>query len=303
MAKMIILSGLPGSGKTYLATQLLQQYGNAIRINRDLLRTMLHCDIWSGVNENMTRTAARVLAKHFLDRDIQDRQEELAPGVVIIDETNLNAKTLGSWKQLAEMCGASWEVIDVPTPVDECLRRDRLRGAAAVGDHVIIGMALQSQRYPVPEHGIILCDIDGTVADTTRRLPYLQQAPKDWHGFFQNMAQDPIREEVVSLVQEQVAPGAELFMLSGRPDTYRDETEWWLRHKARLPFRALFMRRAGDRRPDTVVKQQMLDTYFPDPYRQQIRYVFDDRRRLLEMWLVQVPGATVVNCGGDDNDF
>ena len=294
--KMLILSGLPSAGKSTLAKQLLQQYGNAIRINRDLLRTMLHCDVWSGVNENMTRTAARMLAKYFLEAETHDRQDELAPGVVIIDETNLNAKTLGSWKQLAEMCGASYEVVDVPTPVDECLRRDRLRGSASVGDHVIIGMALQSHRYPLPEHGIVLCDIDGTVADTTHRLPFLQQDPKDWKGFFTDMAQDPVREEVVSLVREQVETGAEVFMVSGRPDTYREETEWWLHHKAGLPFRALFMRRGGDKRPDTVVKQQILDTYFPDPYRQQIRNVFDDRPSVIrDVW--EKAKLLVVDCG------
>ena len=294
MAKMVILTGLPASGKSTLAAQLLQQYGNAIRINKDLLRSMLHSDTWSGQKESITQEAARVLGKHFLERP-QWQPYAKHVGCVIIDDTNLNPKTLGSWKQLAEMCGATWEVIDLPTPVDECLRRDRLR-AKPVGDHVILGMALQSHRYPVPEHGIVLCDIDGTVAETSQRLPYLQQDPKDWHGFFQNMIQDPVREDVVAQVQEQLAAGAELFMVSGRPDTYREETEWWVRHKAGLPFRALFMRRGGDKRPDTVVKQQILETYFPDPYRQQIRCVFDDRPVVIrEVWKkAELP---VVDCG------
>lgn len=295
MAKMVILQGLPASGKSTLAARLLRQYGNAIRINRDLLRTMLHYDVWSGQNEAVTRTIARSMAKQILEAGQLDRLDTDMPGVVVVDETNLNAKTLGSWKQLAEMCGASWEVINLPTPVDECLRRDRLRGAAAVGDHVILGMALQSQRYPLPAKGIILCDIDGTVADTTRRLPFLQQHPKDWRGFFQSMDQDPVRTEVVALVQEQIESGAELFMLSGRPDTYRSETEWWLHHKAQLPYRALFMRRGDDKRPDTVVKQQILDTYFPEPYRAQIRVIYEDRPSVIRVW--EAAGLQVIDCG------
>ena len=295
MAKMIILTGLVASGKSTLASQLLQQYGNAIRINKDLLRTMLHCDTWSQRHEATTQTAARIIAKYVLEAGTLDHYDATAPGVIVIDETNLNPKTLASWKQLAEMCGASWEVIDLPTPVDECLRRDRLR-AKPVGDHVILGMALQSHRYPMPAHGIVLCDIDGTVAETSHRVPYLQQNPKDWHGFFQHMAQDPVRTDIVAQVREQLAAGAELFMVSGRPDTYREETEWWLRHKAGLPFRALFMRRGGDKRPDTVVKQQILETYFPDPYRQQIRCVFDDRPSVIrEVWVKA--GLNVVDCG------
>jgi predicted kinase len=296
MAKMIILMGLPASGKSTYAAQLLQQYGNAIRINRDLLRTMLHCDVWSGKNERLTKNAARTLARHFLARDEMGLLDlKQGPGVVIIDDTNLVESTLASWKQLAEMCGASWEIVDMPTDVAECLRRDRLR-EKPVGDHVIIGMALQSHRYPMPEHGIVLCDIDGTVADCTHRRRFLQQEPKDWDGFFRAMGEDSVIDEVATQVLNSVDDGYQLFYVSGRPDIYRFQTEGWLAHMGLAHHKALFMRRTGDHRPDTVVKQEMLDRYFPEPYRSQIVAVYDDRPSVIrEVW--EKAGLPVTRCG------
>ena len=35
MAKFVLLQGLPASGKTTLARQLLADYGNAVRLNRN----------------------------------------------------------------------------------------------------------------------------------------------------------------------------------------------------------------------------------------------------------------------------
>jgi len=294
VAKLIIMQGLVASGKSTKAAEILKQYGNGIRINRDLLRTMLHCDVWSGQKEGITREVARLLAKHFLERP-QWKDGQTHIGCVVIDDTNLDPKTLGSWKQLAEMCGASWEIVDMPTDVTECLRRDRLR-EKPVGDHVIIGMALQSHRYPMPEHGIVLCDIDGTVADCTHRRRFLQQEPKDWDGFFGAMHLDGVITDVAEKLDVHVTNRQQIFFVSGRPETYRTVTVSWLYNAGLDCYKALFMRRAGDHRPDTVVKQEMLDRHFPEPYRSQIRMVYDDRPSIIrEVW--EKAGLPVTRCG------
>ena len=59
--------------------------------------------------------------------------------------------------------------------------------------------------------------------------------------------------------------------------------------------------RAGDRRPDTVVKEEILRTYFPDV--SLIHTIIDDRKSVLDMWAREVPHATIVNVGGEENDF
>ena len=79
MAKITMLSGLPASGKTTRAALLLKEYGNAVRVNKDLLRKMLHNDIWTGNNEKNTKNAEKALAIHFLLNGLN----------VIVDDTNM----------------------------------------------------------------------------------------------------------------------------------------------------------------------------------------------------------------------
>ena len=95
--------------------------------------------------------------------------------------------------------------------------------------------------------------------------------------------------------------GYEMVFVSGRPDTYRAITEQWLSNHIPFEYKVLFMRRAGDHRPDNIAKKEILHTYFPDI--SLINVVIDDRRRVLEMWASQIPHAHIINVGGEENDF
>jgi hypothetical protein len=53
------------------------------------------------------------------------------------------------------------------------------------------------------------------------------------------------------------------------------------------------MRRADDMRDDTIVKKQMLDTYFPDT--SKIEAVIDDRPPVIRMW--RENGLNVIDVG------
>ena len=48
-----MLRGISGSGKSTRAKELMLEHGNLVRINRDLLREMLHFGKWSGKNEGL----------------------------------------------------------------------------------------------------------------------------------------------------------------------------------------------------------------------------------------------------------
>ena len=290
MAKIIILSGLPASGKSTKAKELLASYGNAVRINRDLLRAMLHCDVWSDRKEDVTRQMAHALARHLL----------CSPqcGIVLIDDTNLSPRTIAAWQCIAKEASAQCEIIRLNTPLQECLRRDALR-EKPVGRHIILGMALQYGLYPKPQKGFVLCDLDGTLADTTHRQHFVAQEPKNWEGFFRAMVDDPVREDVLRQVYALWKAGHPVFFVSGRPETYRGHTELWLRTAARWMQPTVFMRRAGDHRPDTVVKAEMLRTYWPDV--SGIHCVFDDRPSVIrEVW--EAAGISVIDCG-DGREF
>lgn len=287
------MQGLPASGKSTLANDLMQRYGNTVRINKDLLRTMLHFDRFTGPNEGKTRDAARVLAKTFLEKGVN----------VIIDDTNLNPGTLQSWKDLAKEIDAKLEYHEMKTPFEECLRRDAER-EKSVGEHVIYGMALSSGIYQKPEKGIVICDLDGTLADISHRLHFVKNLPegekKNWKAFFEGIPGDTLRTDVADMLLKYEGCGHEVFLVSGRPDTYRDLTEAWLEKvfKGYKPYKALIMRRGDDKRPDTEVKQGIYESLFKDKY--PIEVVIDDRPSVIRMWREQ--GLTV-NDVGDGIEF
>ena len=75
---------------------------------------------------------------------------------------------------------------------------------------------------------IILCDIDGTVADNSHRQ-YFLEGKKDWDGFFSELVNDlPIQIIIDKVIQEQ-ANGKEIVFLTGRPERYRYSTTLWLK--------------------------------------------------------------------------
>lgn len=284
MSKLLILQGLPASGKTTRAKEILAQCGNGVRINRDLLRTMLHFDVWSGPKEGVTRHAARLLARSLLT--------EGKVGLIVIDDTNLHPGILASWKQLAHDTESQYAVVRMDTSLETCLLRDAKR-EKAVGRHVIVGMALQYQLYPPPKKGFVLCDLDGTLADLTHRRHYVQQEPKDWAGFFAAMGEDTLRADVARQVRDYWEEGYEILYVSGRPDTYRAMTETWLQQQGMPYYTTLFMRRGTDKRPDSLVKEEILRTYFPEP--SWIHAVIDDRPSVIRMW--QQCGLHVIDVG------
>lgn len=282
MSKMIIMHGLPASGKSTRAKELIAENGNCVRINKDLLRTMLHFDNFTGPNESKTRDAARKLADWFLANDVN----------VIIDDTNLNPGTLHGWKDLARIHNAKVEVVRIDTPVEDCLLRDMDR-EKQVGNTVIKNMALMYGLAPIPKMGYVICDIDGTIADCEHRRHFLDGEKKDWKSFFEAMGEDSVRNEVAQQLVDYYNKMYTVIFVSARPERYKEKTlEWLNTHYLSFAW-TLIMRRDNDTRPDTEVKKQILDTYFPD--RSLIHKVIDDRPSVIRMW--RDAGLDVIDVG------
>lgn len=281
MSKLIMLSGLPASGKSTKAKEIVGT-GNYVRVNRDLLRTMLHFDKFSGRNEGMTVEAEKRIATLALANGLN----------VVVDDTNLNLKNKEMWSSIAQSSEASFEHINIDTDWETCVSRDSTR-EKAVGRSVIVNMALQYGLVPKPKKGYVICDLDGTLCDVEHRRHHVQGVTKDWLAFFSEMANDPVRIEVARMVAEYYTQGYDIIYVSARPEQYRQITENWLKFNTLNLNFSLIMRRANDTRQDTEVKQEILNTYFPD--KSSIFKVIDDRPSVIRMW--RSNGLDVVDVG------
>lgn len=285
MAKLLMMRGLPASGKTTRAKEIMREAGNIVRVNRDQLRPMLHGDArWSGKKEKVTRFVQKSMVADMLANDYS----------VIVDDTNLRNADRERWSHFAMDYNAKFEVVDMDTSFEDCIDRDELR-TDKVGAHVITSMALSSGRFPYSN--IILCDIDGTIADLTHRLHYIKDGNRDWDGFFSDVGKDTFKESVWRQVVEDAEDNdAVVIFLSGRSDVSRHDTEKWLEANG-IKEPLVLMRREFDRRPDTEVKRDIFDWHFKD---YNIVRIYDDRPRLVKMW--REMGLDCVDCG-DGVDF
>jgi len=123
MAKVIILCGLPGSGKSSVSKELIKKEDNAIIICRDDLRSMV-CQNYAdykhiAIKESLIKSMAVSCMEAALERDY----------VVIIDETNITKKMRTYWKNMATCIGerkgfeVSFMGIWVNTPIEMCKAR------------------------------------------------------------------------------------------------------------------------------------------------------------------------------------
>lgn len=294
MSKMLILRGLPGSGKSTHA-KTLTKHGNWVRINRDLIREMLHFNKWSYNNEKATMSTQKAIVRRMLAMGLN----------VIIDDTNLTQRHVDLWKGLAnEIQKISVETKWINTSLSECLERNAIRGmngSREVPENVIWSMAREID-YPkshFPRE--IIVDMDGTMADIEHRRHFVTgEGKKDWHNFFEAMEFDTLRRDVWEMVKKDAKENnAEIIFVSGRPDNYRDHTTWWLHQvlDSEMDGSILFMRPASDSRPDTEIKQKILDKYF---HKENIIRVYDDRPSVIRMW--RSNGLDVIDVG-DGEEF
>lgn len=301
MAKLTITRGYPGSGKTTWATG---QAGN-VRVNRDDLRSALFhkSGVLPAAEEAQVTIAQRAQVTALLDAGIN----------VIVDDTNLNLRHARAFADLAKKHGADFECRDFPATASECIERNltRLfRGERFVESDVILKMA---RRYPIsqwqrvtahewaqdnwtpwqPNHELpyaILTDIDGTLADHEGlRSPY---------DFSKVGADRPIRHAIDAVQAMATYWKAPIIALSGRDDSCYAATMTWLNSQGINPS-ALYMRKTGDKRRDSIVKHEIFHDQIAPFYNPLA--VFDDRAQVVRMWWAI--GLPLLRVGDPDADF
>lgn len=143
---------------------------------------------------------------------------------------------------------------------------------------------------------VYIFDLDGTLANIEHRMHFIADGRKQWAQFFAACVDDtPILRNIETMNLLRKA-GAEIWIWSGRSDEVKPSTvEWLCRNNCfgtsrgtlpAWPFmddNRLRMRKAGDYRPDTTVKEEWL-LALDDAQRSRIAGVFEDRKRVVDMW-------------------
>lgn len=223
---ILVLSGLPGSGKTTQALKwLAEDPEGRVRINYDDLRGDTP---FNRAAERGVKALARKLAVEAIT----------AGKSVVIDNTNLTERARAEWIHLGKEFGIPVEQHEIDTPVEVCIKRDKSReGKKRVGRAVIERMALfhgfiQDWENYNPNR-FVLVDIDGTLADGSHRQHFLDEAclicrtdkkealeqsdepgqcglcgskeftRKDWVGFHRNVAED--KPSIILITVEDVS--------------------------------------------------------------------------------------------------
>jgi predicted secreted acid phosphatase len=146
----------------------------------------------------------------------------------------------------------------------------------------------------------IIVDIDGTLADCSWRLHFIQNKPKNWKAFFEGIPDDPVIEDMKYLVNAFYSSnGVGIIILTGRPENHIDATAEWLK-KNEIPFDHLLMRKIGDFREDTIIKEEYLNLV-KNEWGYNPILAIDDRKRILDMY--QKNGLYVIDASKGHSDF
>lgn len=280
MAELILTQGLPSSGKTTKALELVHgDPSKYLNVNRDDIRIMLFGpENYSKFTRAREDQVTRV-QEHMVMDGLDNNKS------VIISDTNLNPSVVDKWRDVAVENGAEFILMDefLKVPYGVCMERNAARvarGERGVPNKVIMdmfnryrdkwdGFDLVKTNWGLPSAYIF--DIDGTLALMNGRRPY------DWD----KVGTDVINAPVVEIANMLYDAGNQIIILSGRDgSSYEMTDEWLAKHK--IDYHQFYMREAGDNRKDWIIKRELFDDYVRPYY--NVRGVFDDRDQVVHLW-------------------
>lgn len=284
MAKLTMLVGPPGSGKSTYAKTM-----DAVYINQDS----------QGKDGHITAFRNAV-------REQKD---------IVVDRMNFNKEQRKRY--LEAVVGYEISIVVFHENYKECLDRCRAR----FGNHETINeeqsarSALQTffTKYERPSEGeaqkiefkypdnekisVIYSDLDGTLCNIEHRVHHVNRTDgkrKDWKSFFAEIPNDTVNEPVMTVLNK-FKDTHPIIYCSGRDDNQRKMTQEWL-NSNRAPEGHLYMRNRQDMRPDYIIKEIILD--FELLTRYNILFCLDDRNSVVDM--LRKRGLTVFQVAPGD---
>ena len=270
MPQLLMLKGLPASGKSTWAKNKVASDHNWTRVNKDDLRDMLHGGKHSKANEKIIITVRDAIIIAALQKGRN----------VVVDDTNFAPYHETRLREIATLYMAAFEIKEFPIDLDEAIRRD-LGRARSVGESVIRRMYTDyllpkiKVEYKPGLQDVIIVDMDGTLTDHGTRNVY---DPTDAHL-------DQPHYHILHLVKNYMSLNRKVIIVSGRDEgTGRRATEKWLMEHDIHPIMVL-MRPSGDMRKDSIVKKELYDTHIKGKF--NVEFVLDDRNQVVNMWREQ----------------
>lgn len=281
--KILVLQGVPASGKSTFARSLVLKDKSYVIVSRDAIREARgdywipeHEDYISDIEEFEIRSAI----KHNLNP--------------IIDATNLNPKTIAKWKNLAEELNVNIEFkmfeIDFATALERDSKRERCVGKKVLErffrdyfpDQLKVYYTDDRLKGPFylyndEKEDCIIADLDGTVCLHDGRNPYdLTRVSEDIPNY-----------PLVQFLKELIC-NKHIIFLSGREETNqcRQDTINWLTENICSPDFGykweLLMRDKNNFEPDEIIKERIFHKEIEPKY--NVIAVFDDRDKVVKMW-------------------
>lgn len=313
MPKITVLVGLPASGKSTYAREVVETTGNTTRINKDDLRSMCFNGVWTGKREKQI-IAMRNSMISTLMREGHN---------IIIDDTNLHPVHVNQISRmvtefnenvlsdsLRQSMSYKFEVNDSFLSVSphDCIERDKDR-EKSVGANVIWDMYRKfikgKEKDPLKKTNspdwndelstAVVCDLDGTIAQMTERSPY------DASRAMEDLPILPVVDLVRTYRNNRKV---EIIFVTARENSedgsnYEITNNWLKKFVFPDGNFTLIMRQHGDHRKDSVVKREMYDNHIQGRF--NVLVVVDDRPQVVRMWKDEL-GLFVLNVG-DCIDF
>ena len=126
MRKILVLMGLPASGKSSFAAKFIADNPSYRRVNKDSIREMINFSAWTRNGDNLVQSIRDAVIHEILTSGYN----------VVIDDTNLQQVHIDKFEQFAEYYNCELEFLYFDVSLEECIERDSQR-IGCVGEEVI----------------------------------------------------------------------------------------------------------------------------------------------------------------------
>lgn len=280
MSKIIILQGVPASGKSTWAKEFVTGREDWVIISKDSIRESTG-NYWVPSRENYISEVEEFQVKSAIKNNLN----------IILDSTNLNPKVIEKWKKIAEETNSEIEFKAFKIDFKTALERDGNR-PRPVGKKVLEGFFSryfpEELKYYYTDHrkfithdpnkkDCIVVDLDGTIAIHTGRNFF------DWDKVGEDLPNVPLIKTL-----KQLNKNYRIIFLTGREgaDICISNTGRWLSKYFgdcnEDKGWELIMRAPKDYRHGYIVKEELYKQFIEPEY--NVIAAYDDSDKIVKMW-------------------